>query len=155
LLDVHVNPLQSHLDFIYNRNPFIKLLDMEIVLMGKGSATLSMPVVLGKHTNIYQIAHGGAIASLADTAMGFACGTLNHKVVTAEMNINLMRAAKPGGLIYAHAKVIHHGKRTLVVEAEVVNEEDKLLAKSRGTFFVVGQFLEGSDVDDCDQHPHT
>ncbi len=155
MLNVHVNPLQSRLDFIYAHNPFVKLLEMKIISMGNGTANLSMPVILGKHTNMHQIAHGGAIASLADTAMGISCGTLNQKVVTVDMNINLMRGAKPGGMIYAHATVIHHGKSTLVVEAEVVNDEDKLLAKSRGTFFVVGKFLDGSDVDDSDQHPRT
>lgn len=147
--------LQDQLDAIYDHNPFVQLLEIKIVSRGQGSAVLSMPVSLGKHTNLHLIAHGGAISSLADTAMGFACGTLNQKVVTLDMNINFMHAARPGGNIYARATVLHHGKNTFVVESEIVNEADQLIAKSRGTFFVVGNFVAGSDVDENDQHPHT
>jgi len=71
------------------------------------------------------------------------------------MNINFIRGAKPGGNIYARATVLHHGKKTLVVEAEIVNEAEQLIAKSRGTFFVVGNFLAGSDVDEKNQHSHS
>ena len=152
--------LQDQLDDIYDHNPFVQLLEIKIVSRGRGSAVLSMPVSLGKHTNLHRIAHGGAISTLADTAMGFACGTLNQKVVTLDMNINFMHGAKPGGNIYARATVLHHGKNTLVVESEIVNEVDQLLAKSRGTFFVVGHFVAenfvvGSDVDATDQHSHS
>lgn len=154
-MEAHVNSLQDRINFIYDHNPFVKLLEIEIISIDNGSTKLLMPVVLGKHTNLHEIAHGGAIASLADTAMGVACGTLNQKVVTMDMNINFVEGAKAGGIIYAYSKVIHQGRNTLVVEAEVVNAEAKLLAKSRGTFFVVGKFLEGSDVDDSDQHSNT
>ncbi|MBU2704039.1 acyl-CoA thioesterase [Sporomusaceae bacterium BoRhaA] len=150
-MDVYVAQFKNCLQAVYKKNPFINLLEMKITALEAGRITMTMPVVFGKHTNVHQIAHGGALASLADTAMGLACGTLDQKVVTMDMNINFVRGAKPDQLVYAHAEVIHQGKKTLVVEAAVVDSEEKLLAKSRGTFFVVGRFSEGSDFDECKQ----
>ncbi len=152
MVNANTVKLQNRLQAIYHDNPFVVLLEMKIIAMDAGRVTMSMPIILGKHTNMHQIAHGGAIASLADTAMGIACGTIDQKVVTVDMNINLVRRANPGGLIYAHSKVIYQGKQTLVVEAEIVDEKEELLAKSRGTFFVVGHFLEGSYIDENDQN---
>ena len=37
-------------------------------------------------------------------------------------------------------KVIHQGRNTMVVEAEICDGNGSLLAKARGTFFVVGKF---------------
>lgn len=139
--------LKENLEFIYDRNPFVQLLEMRLVQLESGKAVLTMPVVMDKHTNLHGIAHGGALASLADTAMGVACGTLGSKVVTVDMNINLMQGARPGGTISAKAEVLHHGKSTIVVDAGIFSEEGKLLAKSRGTFFVVGRFIEEDELD--------
>ena len=40
------------------------------------------------------------------------------------------------GEVLCHAKVIHHGGRTLVVEAEV-RQGDTLVARAQGTFMLV------------------
>lgn len=131
--------LEKHLYQIYDRNPFVKLLQMKILEMRKGEAILVMPV---QHqlTNLYQNAHGGALASLADTAMGVSCASLAKRVVTLDLNMNFIRGAEVGEAVTAAAKIIHNGKHTLVAECELVNDSGNLIAKARGTFFVVGQF---------------
>lgn len=124
----------------YERNPFIHLLQMEIAEASAGKVTLTMPVIQEIHTNLYGIAHGGSLASLADTAMGAACVSLGKKVVTLEMNMNFLHGAPVNSTVKAISTVVHGGSRTMVVECEVLDHEDTLLAKARGTFFVVGQF---------------
>ncbi len=131
---------KKNLVTIYDENPYINLLDISIEHLEEGAAELSMPVVAGKHTNLYNIAHGGALASLADSAMGIACATTGKKVVTLEMNINFIKGAVPQSIIKAVGKVIHNGKSTMVAESEIVDKENQLLAKTRGTFFVTGMF---------------
>lgn len=125
---------------IYHRNIFVNLLKMEMDEVGDGWAVLSMPTDPAIHTNLYGMSHGGALASIADTAMGVSCASLGRRVVTLELNINFIRAAAPGERVIAKAKVIHRGKSTLVVEADVVKEDESLLAKARGTFFALGDF---------------
>jgi len=131
--------LREHLLEIYDRNAFVKLLQMEILELRKGETIMAMPVE-PKLTNLYQMAHGGALTTLADTSMGVSCASLGKRVVTLDLNINFIRGAETGETVTAAAKIIHNGKHTLVAESELVNSSGNLVAKARGTFFVVGKF---------------
>lgn len=124
----------------YNHNSFVKLLKMRIDTVGAGRVEITMPVCSDIHTNLYGAAHGGALASLADTAMGIACATLKKRVVTLDLNINYVRGVTVQPAIRAIGVVIHNGSRTIVTECEILDSENVLLAKARGTFFVIGQF---------------
>ena len=82
--------------------------------------------------------HGGAIFSLVDIAMGLACSSAHgfaRKSVTVECKINYMRAIDDGEVLCL-AKVIHHGTRTLVVEAEV-RQGGPRVARAQGTFMLI------------------
>ena len=132
--------LQQYLRDIYKRNAFVNLLDMRLVQVEPGAAELRMPVMPDKHTNLYNVAHGGALASLADTAMGVACASLSRRVVTLELNMNFIKAPDPGTEVRALSRVIHNGRQTLVVECEVRGMNDVIMGKARATFYVVGKF---------------
>ncbi|MHA6197937.1 PaaI family thioesterase [Pseudomonas wadenswilerensis] len=82
--------------------------------------------------------HGGAIFSLVDIAMGLACSSshgFDQRSVTVECKINYMRAVSEGEVLCI-ARVLHAGRRTLVLDADVV-QGDKLVAKAQGTFAVL------------------
>jgi acyl-CoA thioesterase len=79
--------------------------------------------------------HGGAIFSLVDTAMGLACSSshgFDRQSVTLECKINYLRVVSEGEVLCV-ARVRHAGRRTLVVEADVL-QGDKLVATAQGTF---------------------
>ncbi len=130
--------LKEKLHNLYKRNPFVGLLQMKVEDVKEGEAKLSMPIIQSIHGNLYGMAHGGATASLADTAMGLVCVSLGKKVVTLDLNINYIYGAADGETMIAVAKVLHNGQHTVVVEAEHHDTAGRLLAKARGTFFVVG-----------------
>ena len=132
--------LQQYLRKIYSQNSFVNLLEMKLIHVEPGNAILSMPIDSAKHTNLYNVAHGGALASLADTAMGVACASLGRRVVTLELNMNFIKAPDSGTVIRACGRVLHNGGHTLVVECDVLGEKEVLLGKARGTFYVVGKF---------------
>ena len=132
--------LQQYLRKIYSQNSFVNLLEMKLIHVEPGNAILSMPIDPAKHTNLYNVAHGGALASLADTAMGVACASLGRRVVTLELNMNFIKAPDSGTVIRACGRVLHNGGHTLVVECDVLGEIEVLLGKARGTFYVVGKF---------------
>lgn len=137
--------LQQYLQNIYKQNAFVKLLDMKMVHVEPGSAEISMPIEPDKHTNLYNVAHGGALASVADTAMGVACASLGRRVVTLELNINFIKAPDPGAEVRAVSRVVHNGRKTVVVECDVLSISNVILSKARATFYVVGQFDLGQN----------
>ena len=82
--------------------------------------------------------HGGAIFSLVDITMGLACSSahgFDQQSATIECKINYIRAVENGEVLCT-ARVIHPGRRTLVVEADVYRGE-RLVAKAQGTFAVL------------------
>lgn len=136
----YVEHFKKHLTRVYDRNSFVRLLEMSIIKMGEGEAVLTMPVNPEKHTNLYSVLHGGALASLADTVMGVACATMGNRVVTVDMNINFIKSAGQGDTVCATAQVIHAGRQTMVVESEMRDGNGSLLGKARGTFMIIGRF---------------
>lgn len=134
-----IEHLKKYLNRIYDHNSFVRLLDITIAEMGEGEAVLIMPVDPDKHTNLYHALHGGALASLADTAMGVSCATLGNRVVTVEMNINFIKSAGKGETVRAQGRVIHAGRQTMVVECDMHDSSGSLLGKARGTFMVIGR----------------
>lgn len=137
-MSIDRNHLEQLLD-IYKQNAFVNLLDMQVVSLKPGKVEIRMPIHRGKHTNLYGMAHGGALASLADTVMGYACATLGNRVVTLDINMNFIKGAEAQRDVLAVGQVIHHGKSTMVVEADILDEAGALLVKARGTFYVVGK----------------
>jgi uncharacterized protein (TIGR00369 family) len=92
-----------------------------------------------KHLATPHAAHGGAIASLADAALGVAglsaVHTENKVVSTVEYKINFLGPAFPGNELIAIAKVESRGKRLLIVSCDIRNiTEDRVIAKALGTF---------------------
>ncbi|MDU4960569.1 MAG: PaaI family thioesterase [Sporomusaceae bacterium] len=135
-----LNRWKGYLIKTYADNPFVNLMQMDIADIGPGKAVITMPVAREIHTNLYGVAHGGALAALADTAMGIACATLKRRVVTLELNLNYIKAAAVQAALQATATVIHNGSRTIVAECDIADGSQALLIKARATFFVIGQF---------------
>lgn len=131
----------EHLHNFYNDNPYTELLGLAIETVEYGKVTLSMQVVT-KLCNYYKIAHGGALLSLADTAMGATCLSVNKKVVTQSLSNNFIKAAPEGTKLYAVGRVLHGGRRTMVCETEIKDANGTLYAKATGNFFVLGDCVE-------------
>ena len=130
--------LKEQLLKMYEHSSYANFLQVEIIELCAGETTFTMKV---RHelTNLSGILHGGAVGSLIDMAMNLACFSLGKQATVLGFNTNFLRGAKEGEMVKASAKVLHNGKSTMVVESRVTDNEGKLLAKARGTFFVIGQ----------------
>ena len=111
---------------------------VDIVSIDKGNVCVSL-TIKHEHTNVYGIAHGGVIMSLCDMAMGAACLSVGKKVVTLDFNINILKSIDMEDAAIVKGMIIHNGRSTVVAECEVFNKDNKLCAKARGTFFVIGR----------------
>ena len=116
------------------QSAFSQLLGCRLQRLEEGVAEVSLAVAPHLR-NRGQKLHGGAIFSLVDIAMGLACSSshgFDRRSVTLECKINYVRAVSEGEVLCI-ARVIHAGRRTLVLDADVF-QGDKLIAKAQGTF---------------------
>lgn len=145
-MQVEWQELETYLREIYRGNPYVLWLGMQIERLAPKEVTLRLPIEPDQHTNLYRVAHGGAIASLADTAMGMACATTGSKVVTLDLNVNFIKAAPGGEALTAVGRVLHAGRSTMVAECDIQTGSGVRVALGRGTFFVTGRFVPGEPV---------
>lgn len=116
------------------QSAFSELLGCRVVRLGDGMAEVALPLTPPLR-NRGGVLHGGAMFSLIDITMGLACSTshgFDRQSVTLECKINYLRPVAEGEVTCV-ARVLHAGRRTLVVEAEVV-QAGKMMAKAQGTF---------------------
>ncbi len=100
--------------------PYARLLGIELENVVPGEATLTL-VIRPDLTQNHGVVHGGAIASLIDTATAFAILTLlepDERVTTVDLTISYLRPAVEGKLT-ATARVLRQGRRLFSVSAEV------------------------------------
>ena len=85
------------------------------------------------------LVHGGVICSLVDQAIGaavkFALGK-GGQAVTVELKVNFLAPGTTGSLI-AKGRLIREGKHLMVGEAEVVDQEGRMIAKGLGTWAIL------------------
>jgi acyl-CoA thioesterase len=122
---------------VTNRSPFYQLLGMKVLEIRDGKCRMEMPF-RKKLTHPYGIIHGGAIASLADSAVAMALIDLvkpSDRITTIEFKINFFTSISQGKLT-AQAKIIYKGSKTAVGDVEVKNEAGKLVAKVIATYMI-------------------
>ena len=115
--------------------PFAQLLGIELDDVGIGTATLGLNITR-QLTQNHGVVHGGAIASLIDTATAFAIISVlsrGERVTTVDLTISYLRPLTEGR-VTATAKVLRAGRRLFAVSAEVLDEDGKLATTALSTY---------------------
>ena len=123
---------------VANSSPYHRLLGIEATEIREGESRIQM-LFKQELTHPYGIVHGGAIASLADSAVAMAPISLvepKDRITTIEFKINYFVPVSKGEL-KAHAKIIHKGSKTAVGDVEVINEGGELVAKVIATYSIM------------------
>ncbi|HEX2849233.1 MAG TPA: PaaI family thioesterase, partial [Acidimicrobiales bacterium] len=93
-----------------------------------------------RFSNPVGMVQGGFVAAFADSAMGAASVTFarERKVFSAnaEMKVSFLKPAKIGSTLTCTAHVIAGGSRAAFAEAEVVDDEGRLVAKASSTYIL-------------------
>jgi acyl-CoA thioesterase len=119
----------------FQSNHFSTLLGMKIDRVEPGIARLSVEV----RQELLQLAgvmHGGAIASLIDTAVAIAIqGSSPNQIrfTTVEMKVNYLSPIREGRAV-AEARLIRDGRRIIVADCDVWDSEGRLAAKGLVTY---------------------
>jgi len=117
-------------------NPFCDWIGLNFTKIEKGFSQCVLEVK-EKLFNPHKTLHGGVISTMCSTGMGGALyPDLDETELCAaiETKINYFRAVKLGTLT-CNSKVIFKGKRTAVLESEIINDGN-LVAKAVGTFSI-------------------
>jgi len=118
--------------------PYAKFLGLELGDLSDGQVTIHLRV----RDELLQnqgVVHGGAIASLIDTASAFAVLTqidLNERVTTTDLTIHYLRPTTSGRMT-ANARVVRGGRRLFVLSVDVFNDQEVLLATAVTTYIKV------------------
>ena len=116
--------------------PYIRLLRMHFIAVSDGSATFEMPATSELY-NPNNVVHGGALASLVDSAMGFAVfSTLlaGENFTTAELHVNFLKAVTAdSGMLRSVGRVVHRGQQIAVAEAEILDQQNQMIARASST----------------------
>ncbi|EEG77981.1 hydroxyphenylacetyl-CoA thioesterase PaaI [Dethiobacter alkaliphilus] len=117
----------------FNKDYFPFNLGIEIVELAAGFAQVKFTVTK-EMQNLHGMAHGGAIFTLADTALGLAANT-RGKAVGLQVSINYIRPAKPQTVLIATAEEEQLTRSTGIYNVTVATEAGKKVALFRGVVF--------------------
>jgi uncharacterized protein (TIGR00369 family) len=115
--------------------PYARFLGIELDDVSNGTATIALNI-RKELTQNHGVVHGGAIASLIDSATAFAIISLlepKEKVTTVDLTISYLRPLTDGR-VTAVARVVRAGRRLFVVSADVKDSDGKLAATALSTY---------------------
>ncbi len=121
----------------FARSAFHAWIGMRLERVEPGEVDVALDLE-AHHMNLVGIAHGGLLATVADTATGLAFRTVlepGTTHVTTQLSVVFL-APGTGGTVVAHGRVVKGGRRFGYAEADLVDDEGTLVARASATFAV-------------------
>jgi uncharacterized protein (TIGR00369 family) len=122
-----------------NASPYFQLLNMRVTEMGAGYSVVSINLG-GQHLQPFGIVHGGALASLIESATSWAVfyeiEDQNAGVTTVDLKLNYLASARTGRAV-ARGQRIKLGRTLGYAEATVTAEDGKILAHGTSTLMIL------------------
>ena len=115
----------------------IRLFGIEVEETSESYTRVSA-VVKEDSLQLHDLAHGGFMFALMDVAFAL---TVNAKVdaVAVQWSISQFRSARLGDKVTAECRLLHAGRRLMVVELLTLGAEGKVLAKGQATAIPIGE----------------
>ncbi|WP_313622851.1 PaaI family thioesterase [Achromobacter sp.] len=97
------------------------------------------------HGNMHGMAHGGFLATFADSALGFVISEQARvSVVTAQMSVEYLNAVNPGDWLEAHVQIDKQGKRLIYATCRL-QVDGRAMLKASAVFAVRQAAVPASD----------
>jgi uncharacterized protein (TIGR00369 family) len=122
---------------MFQKARFVEELGIKVTKVAEGSVETEL-AIRDSFRQQHGFIHAGVIATLGDHTAGGAARTVTGEkdVITIEFKINFLRPAK-GNKLTCVGKVLRGGKQIATAEAEIFDEEGKLVAKLTETLSVI------------------
>ncbi|MGP0092345.1 MAG: PaaI family thioesterase [Xanthobacteraceae bacterium] len=126
----------ERLQALVSRAPYHQWLGIEVVSVAQDAVELKAKWREDWVVNPdRRYTHGGVLAALVDIAADWAMVTRTGRgVPTIDLRVDYHSPAMPGDLT-ARGRVIRFGGQFATAEAQIFDQEGKLLASGRGTYF--------------------
>jgi uncharacterized protein (TIGR00369 family) len=125
--------------------PVAMLVGFRLIAFKAGEAVVQLQAD-GRHANPMGTLHGGIVCDIADAAMGLAYATLleeGESFTTIDLTLHFLRPVWNATLT-ATGRVVHRGRTVGLVDCDIRDERDRLIATSRSTCMTLrGTLAEG------------
>lgn len=114
--------------------PVAQLIGMELAAVRPGRVVIELEAGQ-RHASPLGTVHGGILGAIADAAMGLAYATMLKEAetfATVELKINFLRPVWEGRL-RAEGKVVSSGRNLGLVECDVTDQDQRLVARALST----------------------
>ncbi len=119
-------------EVMYERDHAARAMGIELLEVRRGYAKVAM-TIRADMVNGHDIAHGGYVFAVADTAFAYACNSRNHVNVALQCSISFVASPKRGERVVAIAEEAARTNRTGVYDVRVLADPgEKVLALFRG-----------------------
>ena len=133
----YVSKFQRVIEYLSRSEGLIELLGIRVDL-SETSSSCELTIE-PKHCGGPQVAHGGVVASLLDTALGLEA--VRHAVMqerrtsTVEIKVNFMRPARLGATLVTRTRVESKGRSLMVISGTACDaSSEEPVAFAVGTF---------------------
>jgi acyl-CoA thioesterase len=120
------------------RDEFSRWLGLEVVELAPAYCVCRMQV-RKEMVNGFDVAHGGIVFALADSAFAFACNTQGRIAMSIENGLTYPAPAHAGDLLTAVAREDAAGRRLGFYAVRVTNQRGELVAIFHGTAYKTSQ----------------
>jgi len=124
---------------IVSTSPYFELLSMKLVDVGVGCSSLEIDLTQ-KHLQPFGKVHGGVFSSIIDAAafwaVYFGIEDQTAGLTTVDLKLNYLAPAVSGKL-FASGRQIKVGRTLGYAEAQVVNQDEKILAHGTSTVIIL------------------
>lgn len=119
-------PLETVLDALQRGGGMVTTLGIEFTVDDEGDPSCRMEIT-PELTGAPGVAHGGAVATLLDTALGMAAMahslSVGRATSTVEIKVNFLRPAKQGTVLVTNTTIQSAGRSLLVVSGTAYDED--------------------------------
>lgn len=122
---------------IFEQKGFISNNKIKIEEIEKDKVVLKAEITENS-MNPYQMAHGGFIFGLGDTAMGLLSSIEKVPSVTLDASINYLKPAK-GLYLTAEASIIKKGKKVCYLSAKIYNDKQEVVATMNSNYYYLDE----------------
>ena len=117
--------------------PIASFLKMKLIELSPGYAKVAMKLI-PEHQNFHGLIFGGIVMAVADYAFAYAGNSAVFPSVASQFNIHFIAGSEVGDELIGECRVVRSGRRVVIVEMTVSNQEGKLIAKASATGIPVG-----------------
>lgn len=120
----------------FENSPFFSYIGFQIIYFEEGNVRVKLTIEESL-LNTNGTLHGGVYATMLDFILGMVIRSVTKtRCVTTNLTTHYL-ASMSAGEIFAEAKVVQQGYKLAVVEGEIKDIKENVIAKGIGTFKLI------------------